>query len=135
MPMYCSPLKKPVVSGLTAVALILIATGCGGGSSNVSIGGNVMATLTASPSQIMLGQTATLSWTTTNATSAQIDNGVGTVQTGSGSVTVTPTQTTTYTITATGSDGTQATAQAAVSVSAASLQSIQHVIFMLQENR
>jgi phospholipase C len=137
MIMPCSLLKMRVLPGLTAIGLVLIAAGCGGGSSNVPAGSGdspVMATLTASPSQITVGQTATLSWTTTNATSAQIDNGVGTVQTGSGSVTVTPTQTTTYTITATGSNG-QATAQASVSVSAASLQSIQHVIFMLQENR
>ena len=53
--------------------------------------------MTASPGTINSGQTSTLSWTTTNATSAQIDNGVGTVQVPSGSTTVSPTQTTTYT--------------------------------------
>ncbi len=93
------------------------------------------ATLTGSPATINAGQSATLSWTTTNATSAQIDNDVGTVQPGSGTVTVTPTQTTTYTITAVGANNQQATAQTTVTVNPASLTSIQHVIFMLQENR
>lgn len=95
----------------------------------------VSATLMASPAMINAGQTATLSWTTTNATAAQIDNGIGTVTPAGGSVTVTPSQTTTYTITATGANNQQATAQASVTVQPASLQSIQHVIFMLQENR
>jgi phospholipase C len=120
--------------------MVLGFTACGGGSSNVNTNPPpapmpVSATLTASPSMINAGQTATLSWTTTNATSAQIDNGVGMVTPGSGSVTVTPGQTTTYTITATGANNQQATAQASVTVQGASLQSIQHVIFMLQENR
>jgi len=134
-------LFSPRILAVIALGTILLATtGCGGGSSNVSAGsGNsspapVSATLSASPTTINAGQTATLSWTTTNATAAQIDNGIGSVQL-SGSVTVTPSQTTTYTITATGANSQQATAQATVSVQAASLQSIQHVIFMLQENR
>ena len=51
-----------------------------------------------------------------------------------GSTTVQPSKTTTYTLTATGSGG-SATAQATVTVQAANGDSIQHVIFMLQENR
>lgn len=57
------------------------------------------ATLSASPTSITSGGGSTLSWTTTNATSASIDNGVGSVSTGSSSTTVYPTSTTTYTIT------------------------------------
>jgi len=48
---------------------------------------------------------------------------------------VSPTQTTTYTITATGANNGQATAKVTITVNPASLSSIQHVIFMLQENR
>jgi phospholipase C len=93
------------------------------------------ATLTASPTSITNGQTATLSWTTTNATSASIDNGIGAVNPVSGgSITVQPSKTTTYTLTATGPGGT-ATAQATITVQPANLDSIKHVVFMLQENR
>ncbi|MCF6252500.1 MAG: PKD domain-containing protein [Methylococcaceae bacterium] len=46
-----------------------------------------------------------LSWTTNNASSASIDNGVGVVPV-NGSVTVSPAVTTTYTLTATGDSGT-----------------------------
>lgn len=69
----------------------------------------------ANPSTISTGQSSTLQWSTTNATSIAIDNGVG-AQPASGSVSVHPTQTTTYTLTATGSGGT-ATRQATVTVS------------------
>ncbi|HWR15569.1 MAG TPA: putative Ig domain-containing protein [Terriglobales bacterium] len=74
--------------------------------------------ITASPTSITPGQSATLSWTSTNATSASIDQGVGTVAT-SGTKTVSPTATATYTITVTGSAGT-ATAKVIVSVGAVS---------------
>ncbi|PYQ50485.1 MAG: hypothetical protein DMF59_10650, partial [Acidobacteria bacterium] len=68
----------------------------------------------AVPPTIRPGQSATLSWTTSGATSVVIDNGVG-AQPASGSVTVTPAVTTTYTLTAmNGSAST--TAQATVTV-------------------
>jgi hypothetical protein len=63
-------------------------------------------TLSVSPNPISSGQSAMLSWTTSNATSFSI-SGIGTVTpTSSGSVSVAPTSTTTYTGTATGSGGT-----------------------------
>ena len=74
-------------------------------------------TLTANPAAINSGQSSTLTWSSTNATSLSIDNGIGAVQ-ASGTQTVSPTQTTTYTITATGAGGT-VTAQATVTVNAA----------------
>jgi len=74
------------------------------------------ATLTASPDTIDKGQSTTLTWQTTNATTVTIDNGVGTVQP-SGSQQVTPTDSTTYTLTAKGEGGTQ-TATARVTVNA-----------------
>ena len=117
--------------------LVVIAAGCGGGSSSVPSGSGepVTVTLSAMPTTINAGQMATLTWTATNATSAMIDNGVGSVDPAGGSVTVTPQQTTTYTITGTGRVGQQSTAQTKVTVNAVSLNSINHVIFMLQENR
>ena len=56
----------------------------------------------ASPSTIDEGQSATLSWTTTNATSCTINGSAVAVD---GSTTVSPTSTTTYTLTATGAGG------------------------------
>jgi cell wall-associated NlpC family hydrolase len=69
---------------------------------------------TASPSTITAGQSSTLSWTTTNATTVSISGVTGT-QPANGSVSVSPTTTTTYTLTATGSGGT-ASATATITV-------------------
>jgi len=71
------------------------------------------AQLTATPSQITAGDQVTLSWHTTDATSASID-GIGTVST-SGTQAVTPTASTTYHLVARGESGTaDATAQVTV---------------------
>jgi len=86
----------------------LTATGVGGTSSSsitVTVNHPVPSvTLTASPTSINVGESATLSWTSTDATSVTIDHGVGSVP-NNGSVSVTPSQTTTYTLTATGAGG------------------------------
>ncbi len=63
-------------------------------------------TFTATPGSINNGDTTTLSWTTTNASSASIDKGIGTVAV-SGSVDASPLVTTTYTITAVNAYGTR----------------------------
>jgi hypothetical protein len=68
----------------------------------------------ASPDDIATGQTSTLVWDTTNATSVTIDNGIGSEPV-SGSVTVQPSLTTTYTLTANGPGGT-VSSQATVTV-------------------
>ena len=137
--MNMSLLRSVRLPAFTVALTLAVAclTACGGGSSNVPSGSGdaPTATLTASPSSITAGQSATLTWSTTNATSAQIDNGVGSVTVPSGTATVAPTQTTTYTITAMGSNNQQATAQATVTVNAATPSDIKHVVFMLQENR
>ncbi|MDE3178566.1 MAG: peptidoglycan-associated lipoprotein Pal [Acidobacteriota bacterium] len=71
-------------------------------------------TLSAEPSTIEKGQSSTLSWTSTNATTLNLQPGIGSVQ-AQGSTTVTPDESTTYTITATGPGGT-ATDSARVTV-------------------
>jgi len=71
-------------------------------------------TLNASPASVSPGGTATLSWSSTNATDLEISPEVGKVAP-QGSTPVNPTQSTTYTITATSSGG-SATATAHVDV-------------------
>ncbi len=75
------------------------------------------ASLSAAPATVTAGNPATLTWTTTNATTVSIDQGVGTVA-ASGSTTVKPSATTQYTLTATGDGGT-VTATATVTVQSA----------------
>ena len=73
-------------------------------------------TLQASPSSINKGESATLSWNSTDATELTIAPEVGAV-TAQGSTKVTPSDSTTYTITATGPGG-SASATATVTVNA-----------------
>ena len=70
--------------------------------------------LTASPSEILIGNSSTLTWSTANATSASID-GVS-VNPAGGAKTVTPTQTTTYTLSATSIDSITRTTRTTVIV-------------------
>lgn len=63
------------------------------------------ASISVSPDTIQQGQSATLSWQTSNATDVSVD-GIGAVQP-SGSQQVSPTQSTTYHLTAKGAGGTQ----------------------------
>jgi peptidoglycan-associated lipoprotein len=73
-------------------------------------------TLSADPSSIKKGESATLSWTSSNATQLSIAPDVGTVN-AEGSTKVSPSDSTDYTITASGPGGSQ-TATAHVTVSA-----------------
>jgi peptidoglycan-associated lipoprotein len=75
--------------------------------------------LNASPTSVKSGDTVTLSWTSTDATDADIEPGVGKVAL-QGSTPVNPAESTTYTITATGPGG-SATATARVTVGAAAV--------------
>jgi len=72
------------------------------------------ASLSAQPTSIVLGQSSTLSWSSQNASSLDLEPGIGTVA-AQGSIAVSPQQTTTYTLTATGSGGTT-TASATVTI-------------------
>ena len=93
--------------------------------------------ITATPSTITSGATSTLTVTATNAMQVAITGTDGSsyaLQPAGGTQLVTPPSTVTYTATATGTaDSVTATATIMVEP-AATLQSIKHVIFMLQEN-
>ena len=90
------------------------ATGAGGITASASATINILGvTLVATPATIGPGQTATLSWTSSNATTLSIDQGIGAVNGPSGSLSVSPAATTIYTITATNGTAT-ATATATV---------------------
>src|SRR5262249_5995343 len=75
--------------------------------------------LSASPSSVQTGQSVTLTWSSTNATSINLEPSVGRVA-AQGSTTLKLSQSTTYTVTATGPGGSaQATAQVTISTAPA----------------
>ena len=73
--------------------------------------------ITAEPSSIERGKSATLKWSSTNAASAELNQGIGAVAT-SGNREVFPTRSTEYTVTVKNADGKSATASAMVTVRA-----------------
>jgi phospholipase C len=93
--------------------------------------------IVANPTSITAGSSSTLTVTATNTTQVTVtgsDGSTYSLQPAGGTQVVSPSTTTKYTATATGIGGT-ATATATVTVTAAgSVQSISHVVFMLQEN-
>ncbi len=92
----------------------------------------------ANPTSVVSGNASTLTVTATNATQVTVtgtDGSSYTLQPSGGTQSVTPTASTTYTATATGSGGKTATASVSVAVvPPGSIDSINHVVFMLQEN-
>ena len=64
-----------------------------------------VVTFSADPQSITLGESSTITWTTTNADIVSIDQGIGSVFT-SGFLIISPQETTTYTLTAVGTGGT-----------------------------
>lgn len=80
----------------------------------VGVGFGPGVSISASPETIQTGESSTLSWSSSNAETATIDQGIGDVPV-DGSITVSTLQTTTYTITVTGPGGT-ATASVTVTV-------------------
>ncbi|HWR68254.1 MAG TPA: hypothetical protein VN416_04470 [Desulfomonilia bacterium] len=71
--------------------------------------------MAAFPDTLDTGGSCTLTWITTNALGAILDNGIGPVPL-EGSIEVRPSMTTTYTLTAVDSSGRSASAQATVTV-------------------
>jgi phospholipase C len=99
-------------------------------------------TIVANPTTIASGTSSLLTVTATNATSVTVTGTDGTNQTladTGGTVTVSPTASTkttyTYTATATGVAGTATNTATVTVVPGGTVQSITHVIFMMQENR
>jgi len=107
--------------GLTCV-IVLASCGDGGGSAPVPIvpapvpTAPAITSFTATPSSVTSGQSATLNWTVSGATSLSIAPTIGTV-TGT-SASISPSATTTYTLTATNTAGT-VTASTTVTVTPA----------------
>jgi len=105
------------VSPQETTTYTLTATGLGGTttkSTTVNVYPSPTINITADPKTIEIGSASTLTWSSTNADSVTIDQGIGSVEL-NGTTTVTPAVTTTYTIIATGLGGT-ATDSAAVAV-------------------
>ena len=130
------------VSPSTTTTYTASATGPGGSASaqttlTVTATPAPTVSITANPTTITAGNTSTLTVVAANATTVVVTGSDGSkynLQATGGTQAVTPTATAAYTATATGSGGTT-TASASVTVNAAgSVQSIDHVIFMLQEN-
>jgi len=96
-----------------AIAVIVFITGCSGTPPAVPI----INSFSAVPSAITAGESSTLSWSVTDATSVTIDNAIGSVAL-SGTTAVNPTTTTTYTLTATNTAG-SVTASTTVTVGSA----------------
>jgi phospholipase C len=99
-------------------------------------------TFTANPTTVPPGGAVTLSWTTMNATSVSINQGIGQVApplpVNMGSYCCAhPTATTTYTATATSPypNSPPAMASATVTVSTGGISNLNHIIFLVQENR
>ena len=111
-----------------AAALLITLNACGGGGS-ANTPPLPTASMTTSSNTIQKGQSVTLSWSTTNATSVSI-SGLGTVA-ASGSKQVSPAISTLYTLTAQGPGGSK---QAMASVVVSTTQ-ITHVVIIFQENR
>jgi hypothetical protein len=98
-----------------ALAVLVFIAGCSGTPPSVPI----INSFSALSPTIVIGESSTLSWSVTDATTVTIDNGVGTVAL-TGTTTVSPITTTTYTLTATNTAGSvTATTTVTVTVSEA----------------
>ncbi len=102
----------------------------------VTVSDGMTLSCAATPVAPGSGEPVTIAWRTTNATSLRIDQGLGEVApVASGSVTVHPTQSSTYTCTATDRFGDQMSSPAKVIVSTGDVHNLNHIIFLVQENR
>lgn len=102
----------------------------------VSVSGGMTLACAVFPSTPASGAPVRISWTASNAASVHIDQGVGNVSPAtSGSVVVHPTRTTDYTCTATDRFGDTLSASTKVTLSTGDVHNLNHIIYMLQENR
>lgn len=102
----------------------------------VKVNGGMSLTCAATPKLPTPGQPVTIQWSSTNAVSVRLDNGLGEVTpAASGILKVHPTQTTTYTCTATDRFGDHLSASAKIIISNGDVSNLNHIVYMLQENR
>jgi phospholipase C len=102
----------------------------------VNVSGGMTLSCAATPTVPTPGQPVTIQWGSSNAVSIRLDNGIGEVApAASGIIKVRPTQTTTYTCTATDRFGDHLSAPAKVTISNGDVSNLNHIIYMLQENR
>ena len=96
-----------------------------------------VVTLVANPTTVVSGSPSTLTVTATNATQVILtgtDGSSYTLQPSGGTQSVSPAATTTYTATATGAGGSTTATAVVTVIPQGSIQSINHVIFLQQEN-
>lgn len=119
--------KSPIVLAALLVGSVLFFSACGTGGSGSSSTSSTPQTLSSGPPTVSLsvspqtitsGQSATLTWTSTDATSVTITPTVGAQEPNDPAFVVTPGVTTTYTATATGSGGTSQPVSVTVTVTA-----------------
>jgi phospholipase C len=130
------------VSPATTTTYTVTAIGAGGNATaTATVTVNALptptVTVTADPPTVTAGSPSTLTVAATNATQVTLSGSDGssyTLPIAGGSQSVSPTSTTIYTATATGAGGTNVSATATVTVITANLNSVNHVIFLLQEN-
>ncbi len=104
--MNLSNIRGGLLAGVALLlALLLGACGGNGGTAVSPPSAPVINSFAGSPAEITAGQSTTLAWQVSGATSVQLSNVTATPQTSSSSVTVVPAATTTYTLTATNSAG------------------------------
>jgi phospholipase C len=141
-----SAYNLPVAGGTQAVSpkgtstYTAVATSKGGATASatatITVSPAPTVTISANPATINAESSSTLTVAATNTTQVTLTGSDGssyTLATTGGTQSVTPKATTTYTATAT-SGGVSVSATATVTVIPASLQSINHVVFLLQEN-
>jgi len=93
-----------LISFLLFTSLFILAS-CWENDNATPEAGPPSLSVAADPETIQLGESTTLSWSSTGADFCDIKPGVGSVA-ANGSIALSPAQTTTYTITATGHGGT-----------------------------
>src|SRR5262249_16201361 len=107
-------------ASLSLVLILAGLCGCGGVDHGDHGPSQAVIAFAITPSNIVQGQTATLSWQVTNAASFSISPAVASGPLPmSGSASVSPSQTTTYTATASDANGRSTSATATVTVAAA----------------
>ncbi len=137
--------STPVIPAKTTTYIITV-SGSGGTTATaqatvtVTAPGIPTVAISADPTSIIAGQSSTLTVVATNSNNVVITDNVDSnsypLPAGGGTQSVSPTVTTIYTATATGANSQTATETATVTVNPGSLNaSVNHIIFMMQENR